>query len=446
MSRESSKKDGLKDGERGREDPIRSFFDEDYRKGIDIGKGIRKGEESRREIDKHPIAQPIIDALGGEALDKMDLSEGGERAYNRVKGGESPARVFGEELKRGSESDLEEEVDDYEDYGGTDGFYGDDSRSYKTYEPTWDEMGVVEKIGTVIINGIVGIIATAFYVVILAPFIIGGYYGVSNYFENKKLEPKLKVAQEYNLSRRDLAEKTNWKSGLTKRSKPYGLEVVLNSYLKDRDDFVDVRDGLVDLANVIREGGGRCAIYDYYQTGDNIWVVGRYSNKGGGFICYSPDNGETWFRQWDSYIRERGGCSYDVPVGICFFDQNEGWSITMRRIVHTLDGGRNWKTVYVAEYGLLKQFYILDRNNLIAKEIVCGKREVTIGGRRPEVPELWNMVSKIHNKKIPYDQTVYTTNGGRNWHTKDGWEPEIFGLDKLPKYSKTNGFYICRKE
>jgi Tol biopolymer transport system component len=93
-----SAKDGLKDGEKGREDPIRSFFDSDYKKGVDAEKGIRDGEKAHKEFDKHPISAPIVDALLG-GFDTAGKSKDYERTYNKVKYGESPRKVFGDELK-----------------------------------------------------------------------------------------------------------------------------------------------------------------------------------------------------------------------------------------------------------------------------------------------------------------------------------------------------------
>jgi hypothetical protein len=110
-----SAKDGLKDGEKGRSDPIRESFDKDYKKGVDIGKGIRDGEKARRELDKHPIAGPIVDALGGEGLDKFGKSKDFCRTYDRVKRGESPRKVFGDEIRK-SEKATREEHTRTEDY------------------------------------------------------------------------------------------------------------------------------------------------------------------------------------------------------------------------------------------------------------------------------------------------------------------------------------------
>lgn len=124
LFKSESMKDGLKDGERGRGYPVRSFFDSDYKKGVDTGKGIRDGEKTHKEFDKHPISAPIVDAfLGG--FDTAGKSKDYERTYNKVKYGESPRKVFGEELNsHKNQIDEEEDETDYYDYDDNDDYGG----------------------------------------------------------------------------------------------------------------------------------------------------------------------------------------------------------------------------------------------------------------------------------------------------------------------------------
>ncbi len=199
-----SKKDGMKDGEKGRIDPIREFFDGDYRKGVDAGKGIRGGEKARRELDKHPIAGPIVDALGGDGLDKLGKSKDFCRTYDKVKRGESPRKVFSDEIRNSRKGDVTSPRERSEPY-----FWGrDDDRSYTTRDkysdhPSTPSEGIVPKlVGWFIGLWIVGLLSIG--VASSIPLIVNS---IRKLYENKTpiyrtIEGKVvPVVGDYSVSR-----------------------------------------------------------------------------------------------------------------------------------------------------------------------------------------------------------------------------------------------------
>lgn len=195
---------------------------------------------------------------------------------------------------------------------------------------------------------------------------------------------------------------------------------------------IGIKNNLRELAGIMLDKGAENVEFNsYFQEENNVWVVGRYSRNNLGFICYSPDKGETWFKQW-----KNEDCIDDFPTEIYFFDKNNGLSTTIRRILSTSNGGKNWETVHAFEDGKLRQFHILNRNTLVAQEEVlislADRIRQGINGRPLEVPEIFMMNPKVKNqKKVPYKRTVYTNNGGRIWETIENWDPKLFNLNNL---------------
>lgn len=290
--------------------------------------------------------------------------------------------------------------------------------------------------------GAIGMAITCgFLAILLSPLVIGGIAGIKNYIENKKLQPKFTVAQKYNLKPHNLVDKARFgKTSLkellnldsekihsAKKNSTLSLQRKVNYGQLE----IEIEDNLKELAGIMLDRGAeRVEFKSYFQKGNNVWVVGKHSNTNGGFICYSPDKGETWFKQWKNEYYN------DFPREIYLFDKNNGFSITTRRILHTSNGGKNWKTVHVFRDGNLRQLHILNRDTLVAQEeVIISRRERIkqgINGRPLEVPEIFLMNPKVQNqKKVPYKRTVYTENGGRTWKTIEDWNPRLFNLNNL---------------
>lgn len=207
-----SKEDGMKDGEKGRSDPIREFFDKDYKKGVDIGKGISDGEKAHRELDKHPISGPVVDAfLGG--FDTMGKSKDYGRTYNRVKHGESPRKVFGDEIRKSEKATRKEHTRTDES------FHRESSSSYDYEDRHYHGCDYQLSIGT---KWFIGLVALVFFGAISSPFL---NYTIKRHF------PSREVKQAWNLEY--IARYGGWERHLAAdKIKNLGKKYDNNPYIK----------------------------------------------------------------------------------------------------------------------------------------------------------------------------------------------------------------------
>jgi len=187
-----------------------------------------------------------------------------------------------------------------------------------------------------------------------------------------------------------------------------GTDSMRNFELKGLNPDRETKSGLKKLARNFRNNGGwTVTINDYCEAENNIWAVGSYSNMGGGFICYSPDKGTTWYEQAKSEPTNADG----IPFGIYFFDSNEGWTFTRKGILHTRNGGSRWDWSCRNDGWFLRQLHIVDRNIIIAED-------------------------------IPRGRMIYTLNGGRSWRIHEKWEPEALGLKVELVEKNETGLYV----
>jgi len=238
----------------------------------------------------------------------------------------------------------------------------------------------------------------------------------------KKMWPTYETSAEK--SRRLIAEskrgsldalKSEWKVPWAPELKPWesydGSDALRDFGWKNKNPGPQAEDGLKNLAIKIRKNGGWCVtVRDYCQLENNIWAVGDYSNFGGGFICYSPNKGTTWYKQWKSNPGNTDG----IPFGVYFFDAKEGWAFTRKGILHTFNGGNRWDWSCRNEGWFLRQLHIIDRKRIIAED-------------------------------IPDGRMIYTLNGGRNWRVHPKWEPEILELEVKLKIKNESGLYVYKQ-
>jgi len=228
-------------------------------------------------------------------------------------------------------------------------------------------------------------------------------YNIMRYSDNNINEKNLVSGLKWNVP---------WSPSLKPEESYDGSDALRDFDNPDRNikTTIQVKEGLKSLAKLIRKNGGWCVtISDYAQVDDNIWAVGIYSNMGGGFICYSPDQGNTWFRQWYSEVEDG-----DIPFRIYFFDSEEGWSFTRHEILHTFNGGRIWSSSFGGSGWFLRQLHIIDRQNLVAENI--------LGNRM-----------------------IYTSDGGKNWKIYTEWKPEILRLEVKLENPNGTGLFVYNK-
>jgi hypothetical protein len=140
----------------------------------------------------------------------------------------------------------------------------------------------------------------------------------------------------------------NWESQrLKKQREP---KAILHWPLRDELENNPLKKTLESLAEeVYRQNGGLdTELNDHSEFNKNIWVAGEYTGilrkyytTSKGFILHSPDYGKNWTRQWLSVSEEHA----DPVYGIHFTDSNEGFALTLRRILHTVNGGENWRPI-----------------------------------------------------------------------------------------------------
>ena len=352
---QGSKKDGLRDGEEGREDPFRYASDKGYREGVDAGKGIRKGEEAEKELREHPVTGPIIDALGGYGLDSMGLSKEGQRTYDRIRHGDTPARVFGDELSGV----------DAEDEDTSSGSYIDschDDRHYTTRDSSSSTSSGSKRsslVSRVVVFMILGL----------------GALGYLNYRHEKQiLEPKFQVAKRYQIPQNTLVDRLRW-HGFRHSKRDAELDANLALSRLRPPPNLGLRDDLKGLAKILNGKGERqVRFYDWARTGNEIWIGGSYYQNSGGILCYSPDAGKTWFKQWASDPVESASYPNNVPQRIAFWGRDNGYFLTGSRVFHTDNAGREWKSIYSESYSLIKQFQFLDKDRVSLTLIKYGNK------------------------------------------------------------------------
>jgi hypothetical protein len=297
-------------------------------------------------------------------------------------------------------------------------YYRDNDRSY-----TWEQAADTEPRywpnRLIWVLGLIGIFV-----------FIGAFIGaIKEHKEKEILKKETQVAKKYNQNEMHLLRRLKWKVPQAPALKPWesydGSDAIrdFDNPYRNVKTTIQTEEGLKNLARLIRKNKGWCVtINDYAQVDDDIWAVGIYSNVGGGFICYSSDHGDTWFRQWYSEAWNESNNfqadAYEVPLRIHFFDSKEGWSFTRRKILYTHDGGRTWKSTCGGSSWFLRQLHIIDRQNLVAEDISTGK----YGSRM-----------------------IYTSDGGKNWKIYAEWKPEILGLEAKLENPNGSGLFVYNK-
>jgi len=126
-------------------------------------------------------------------------------------------------------------------------------------------------------------------------------------------------------------------------------------------------------------------INDMEFLAGHVWAVGNYQALGGyGHIFYSGDNGDSWEVQWKS-------STYGPdPFKVIFLDVNEGFVGADDAVLHTIDGGQTWDTIWGRSGfgGWLRGLEVIDRENL------------------------W---CRISSRSEFY---LYTTDGGKTWEVQ----------------------------
>lgn len=142
---------------------------------------------------------------------------------------------------------------------------------------------------------------------------------------------------------------------------------------------------LEQLAEAIHAQADGCStfLYGYSKVGDRIWASGAFTTSHKwdsaaerdsasaedklistrGFICFSGNNGRTWNRQWFS---ERN--QIDPVYDIYFSDQQTGWALSSKGILHTSDAGETWNRVF-ANQDNIGSLFILPHNRLMLVDL-----------------------------------------------------------------------------
>jgi len=162
------------------------------------------------------------------------------------------------------------------------------------------------------------------------------------------------------------------KTSSTRRNEKPKLHWWIKKELQDNPALAGTLEGVAQA--VQRQASGvAVTIYDCAKRGDNLWVAGEVCSGSGkmksgddhatprGFICHSSDGGKSWGRQWLS-----DNTQPEPVYGIYFSDTDEGWGLTIQRVLHTKNGGNSWEQVFRCdEWCGVENLFILGKTDLI---------------------------------------------------------------------------------
>jgi hypothetical protein len=387
----SSKEDGIRDAEKGREDPFSIFFDPEYEEGVGIGKGIRKGKEARKRLEKHPIEE-IIAELTTEPFERAGLSEKGDEAFRRIKRGERKRQVCNDLSGKSSSG------------GGSDGFY--------RKERKWDKSSDFGGSGgrSSITDGALGITAVALLgVVSLGVWgIIGGYNRLNDWLNRQNEKYRTPAARPVPAMQNRIQNRERTIQG--------SLENWINNNLK----YPNQKD-------LIAEYPVKISLEDYSVVGSDIWAACYRKGYGGmGHLIHSQDGG----RSWEILYRDDNANFEDVH----FCDSHTGFLASRNGVYKSGNGGRSWEkfvsihSIPNLSFNWIKGIDVKSENNISIKlEADSRLVETNNGGRTWEYVNYQGRgygSSRVNIRKpqfISHDE-------GRSW-------------EKVPEASKRNSKY-----